>query len=230
MGIFSEYAPRYAALGYSVLPIRERAKAPALIKWKDRAPLSPTEIAAEAEMHPEANIAVRTGDGLMVLDVDDEEALERLVLANGPLPHTHTVVTHRGYQLHFAVPDGLDRRRVSTCAVGAGTPSSRPLCTRPDTSTVGTPVELQSTSPSRRHPGGSSTSSTEDPRPATDLPDPTPTSRRARGTTRCSDTAVGCGATARPTSRSSGRSSTSTPTGARRRSKTRRSDGSRRAS
>jgi len=59
---------------------------------------------------PEANIGVQTGDGLLVLDVDErhggEDALHKLEDVHGALPQTAEVVTGGGRHLWFRLSNG----------------------------------------------------------------------------------------------------------------------------
>ena len=60
--------------------------------------------------HPYANIGLRTGNGLMVVDPDGPEGLatlEALVAGHGPLPLTAHVKTSRGWHFYFSVPETL---------------------------------------------------------------------------------------------------------------------------
>lgn len=66
---------------------------------------------------PDANVGIRTGSGLAVLDVDDKDGvhdtLAALEAAHGPLPATPEAVTGRnGRHLHFRAPLDLASRRL----------------------------------------------------------------------------------------------------------------------
>ncbi len=67
--------------------------------------------------HPDANVGIRCGRGLVVLDRDDwdggQESLARLERAHGPLPATPTVITGSGSRhFYFRGPPGLRSRNL----------------------------------------------------------------------------------------------------------------------
>ncbi len=101
-------ALRYAASGWSVIPIAPRAKTP-LIPWtphqQQRA--TPEQITAWWTRWMHANVGIVTGavSGLVVVDLDGPEGqAEFLGRCGGALPHTPTVKTGRGTHLYFAHP------------------------------------------------------------------------------------------------------------------------------
>ncbi len=130
------WALRYLAHGWSVIPVRAGDKRPAT-RWKE----FQTRIAHEKEVRnwfrqqPEANIAVVTGkiSNLVVMDVDPQhggvDSLAGLEKANAPLPHTIEAVTGSGgshvYFEHpgFNMPNraglkpGIDLRGDGGCIV-----------------------------------------------------------------------------------------------------------------
>jgi hypothetical protein len=62
---------------------------------------------------PDANIGIATGQvsGIVVLDVDDLEALKDLEALHGPLPETASATTGRGQHYYFRCPSNALRSR-----------------------------------------------------------------------------------------------------------------------
>ncbi len=111
----------YLSRGWSVIPIRERAKRPA-IAWK----MYQTKYVSEKTLHawyrrsPNYNVGIVTGalSGLVVLDVDPrhggKESLRELEREHGPLPETPESITGAGGRhLYFAHPDGVVHSRTN---------------------------------------------------------------------------------------------------------------------
>lgn len=115
-----EAAKHYLALGWSVLPLRRRAKRP-LIRWEHLQHKRPSaeEISEWFRRWPDANIGIVTGEisNLIVLDIDPKHGgdgmLGRLEQKFGMLPDTVEAVTGgEGRHLYFAHPLGLTRNRI----------------------------------------------------------------------------------------------------------------------
>ena len=108
MGRVRPEAEAYRALGYSFIPVLYRDKRPALPSWavyQRRAP-SPEEIEAwwPGDSDDRYGIAIVTGSvsgGLVVLDLDDEEAYGRLYMEAPELTDTAMVATARGRHLYY---------------------------------------------------------------------------------------------------------------------------------
>lgn len=94
----------YAARGWRVLPIRPRAKTPLTPRGVYAATSDPARIRRWWAKWPTANVAIATGDGLLVVDVDGPDG--EAALADLDLPPTLTVQTGRGRHLYFADPSG----------------------------------------------------------------------------------------------------------------------------
>jgi hypothetical protein len=114
-------ALKYLGLGWSVIPVRERAKRPA-IAWK----AYQSKYASEDTLHewfrrsPNYNVAIVTGalSGLVVLDVDPRhggtESLRALEHEHGSLPRTVESVTGGGGRhVYFSHPGGVIRNRTN---------------------------------------------------------------------------------------------------------------------
>jgi hypothetical protein len=114
-------ALEYLRRGWSVIPVREREKRPA-VPWK----AYQGRFASEETLHdwfsrsPDYNVAVVTGSlsGLVVLDVDPrhggKESLVRLEREHGRLPKTVEAVTGGGGRhLYFSHPGGEVRNRAN---------------------------------------------------------------------------------------------------------------------
>lgn len=95
-----------AGLGWSVLPTR--GKIPRLHNGLHGASTDTHAIRNWFEMWPDAGVAVRTGNGLLVLDVDGDagaDSLHDLERRHGKLPQTVTVRTGGGgAHYYFTVP------------------------------------------------------------------------------------------------------------------------------
>jgi hypothetical protein len=130
-------ASRYACLSWRVFPVYEpvaagvcscsagsacanAGKHPRTPHGMHDATTAATTIAAWWTRWRRANIGVRTGDGLYVIDVDGHAGAHSLVhleQLNGTLPRTVEVATGRGRHLYFATRVAL---RSTRGALGAG--------------------------------------------------------------------------------------------------------------
>src|SRR5262249_43876246 len=110
-------ARKLGAAGKPIFPCREGGKEPLTPRGFKDATSDPATIDRWWTEHPNANIAIRTGNesGLVVLDVDidptkdcdGERALVELEGAHGKLPPTLTVKTPRGGRhMYFQHPGG----------------------------------------------------------------------------------------------------------------------------
>ncbi len=125
-----------ATRGFSVFPLLQHSKRPAIEKWEpyQSAPPSPSLVAGWAAQ-TSLNMAVATGavSGCIVLDADS--LLSRIAAEERGLPDTLTVATPRGTHFYFAHPgwpvsnragrswcgiDGLDLRADGGYVVGPG--------------------------------------------------------------------------------------------------------------
>lgn len=89
----------YAAAGFPVFPIHERGKRPMTAHGHLDATRDAGKIQQYWHLCPTANIGVAVPAGLVVVDVDDREALQRLRAEDRHLPATARSTTGRG--LHF---------------------------------------------------------------------------------------------------------------------------------
>jgi hypothetical protein len=114
-----DVAQGYRARGWSVVPVRPKAKQP-LVRWQ----ALQQRLATEGEIDqwfglwPDANIGIVTGavSGLVVIDVDPkhggDESLAHLERERGPLPQTVEAITGGGGRhLYFQHPGGQVRNR-----------------------------------------------------------------------------------------------------------------------
>ncbi len=111
----------YLGLGWSVIPVRERAKRPA-VAWKayQSECVSEKTLRAWFRRSPDFNVAIVTGalSGLVVLDVDPrhggKESLRGLERQHGRLPKTVESTTGSGGRhVYFAHPGGEVRNRTN---------------------------------------------------------------------------------------------------------------------
>ncbi len=120
-GTVEQAALDYLARGWSVIPVREQAKRPA-VAWK----AYQKKCVSEDTLHdwfrrlPNPNVAIVTGalSGLVVLDVDPRhggrESLRKLEREHGSLPETVESVTGGGGRhVYFAHPGGEVRNRTN---------------------------------------------------------------------------------------------------------------------
>ena len=111
----------YLGRGWSVIPIRERAKRPA-VAWK----AYQSKYVSEETLHewfqrsPNYNVAIVTGalSKLVVLDVDPrhggKESLRELEREHGPLPKTMESITGGGGRhVYFSHPGGVVHNRAN---------------------------------------------------------------------------------------------------------------------
>jgi hypothetical protein len=88
---------------------RTAAKHPRTAHGKDDATTDTEQVDAWWKRWPDANIGIRTGDGLVVID-DDGPAAQAWLDDQPTLPSTLRVRTHRGWQWYFEVPEGVRTR------------------------------------------------------------------------------------------------------------------------
>jgi len=132
----ADAALRYAARGWSVIPVEPGGKRP-LVSWLElqRRRASPAEIETWFAQHPDANVGIVTGavSGLVVLDVDagrgGSESVENWACRYGPLPPTvealtggggrHLYVQHPGVATanRVGLAAGIDLRGDGGCVV-----------------------------------------------------------------------------------------------------------------
>lgn len=116
----------YADAGLAVFPVRTRDKRPALSGWQRFATTDPEVIRDFWPEDSSANVGVRCGHGLVVLDADSADAVARL--RDLDLPATPSVRTARGLHVYLRgsaetrvrLLPGLDVRGTGGYVVGAG--------------------------------------------------------------------------------------------------------------
>ncbi len=104
----AQVAQALVKLGFPVFPCVPRAKTPLTSRGFKDASTDPAQIDAWFAKHPNANIAIATGD-LVVVDVDGPLG-EAALLRFGALPVTVTVRTGKGRHLYFKAPPGVEIR------------------------------------------------------------------------------------------------------------------------
>lgn len=93
----------YAAQGLRILPLIPRGKTPYKGNGVTHATTDNPQIVDWFSQEPDINIGIATGDGLVVLDADSEEAAK--VLAG--LQPTASVKTSRGKHFYFLSPEHI---------------------------------------------------------------------------------------------------------------------------
>ncbi len=103
-----EKALYYLSKGFSVIPINEKSKTPAISSWKEFQNRKPTE----KELHlwfsngNKRNIGIVTGriSGLAVVDLDSDKAVE--FAKDNKFPQTPFSKTGKGYQAYYRFKEG----------------------------------------------------------------------------------------------------------------------------
>jgi len=114
---YLDSALRLAALGYRVFPLEPNGKRPIVSRWPDVATVDGDQIQRWWAEWPNANIGLRTGEGLVVLDCDCKPApgasaprpgLDSLALLDMlGLPESMRVTTPSGgMHVYLAYEDG----------------------------------------------------------------------------------------------------------------------------
>ncbi len=120
-GTVEQAALEFLRRGWSVIPMRERAKRPA-VAWKVYQSKCVTEKTLQGwfSRSPDYNVGIVTGalSGLVVLDVDPrhggKESLRELEREHGPLPRTVESITGGGGRhVYFSHPGGEVHNRVN---------------------------------------------------------------------------------------------------------------------
>jgi hypothetical protein len=97
MTVYLDAAVNYAARGWPTFPCAARSKRPLTRHGLHDATTDRDTIATWWRRWPDANVAIRTGSGLLVIDVDDLSAIAQIPA----LPRTLTVATGSGRGMHF---------------------------------------------------------------------------------------------------------------------------------
>jgi len=98
-GKLAKAALAYAEGGLSVFPLRARGKKPTTSHGYLDATRDPSKIAQYWQVNPTANIGLAVPPGLVVVDIDNREAMNQLKAEDRELPATARSTTGRG--LHF---------------------------------------------------------------------------------------------------------------------------------
>jgi Bifunctional DNA primase/polymerase, N-terminal len=97
-------ALEYASLGLPVFPAKPASKKPAVKGWPDRASIDPATIRKWFTDSPDANVAIRMGDGVTAIDIDPRNGGDGSyteMVAGRELPDTATAVTGGGGRHYF---------------------------------------------------------------------------------------------------------------------------------
>lgn len=109
-----DHALEYARLGFRVMPLRPRAKVPATEHGCKDATTDEDTIRNWWTLWPRANIGIATGEGLVVVDIDNDkdkgktgsDSLRTWERAHGELPETVTCLTGSGgVHLYYWSPE-----------------------------------------------------------------------------------------------------------------------------
>ncbi len=109
-----DWALQYARLGYPVLPLLPRGKAPLVVpelgfaRGKNDATTSEERLVRVWQAYPEANVGIVPGPGVLVLDLDDPMVYSALVLV---LPEAgrapRALSGSGGSHVWFRLPEGI---------------------------------------------------------------------------------------------------------------------------
>jgi hypothetical protein len=91
----------YAAAGFPVFPLHERGKKPMTAHGYLDATCDRATIIQYWQLCPTANIGLAVPSGLVVVDIDDRDALQRLKAEDRDLPATTRSTTGRGVHLYY---------------------------------------------------------------------------------------------------------------------------------
>ena len=127
-------AAQAAGAGFAVFPLRPRAKTPLRKGWKHTATSDLVSVEQTWNQHPEANIGIRCGSGLVVVEADSRAG--EAALQERGLPTTTSVRTARGTHYYLrgesrnrtGILSDVDVRGSGGFVVGAGSihPSGAP--------------------------------------------------------------------------------------------------------
>ncbi|MBB4017604.1 hypothetical protein GGR16_002638 [Chelatococcus caeni] len=120
-----------AGRGFRVFPLRERDKLPAISRFPTRATQDATQIREwwvdPAGLVQPNNIGIATGNGLLVLDIDQKpgkrgaDSLDMLLMAYGELPATVEALTPSGGRhLYFRTPRDVANSQGDRGGIAAG--------------------------------------------------------------------------------------------------------------
>lgn len=106
---FKQYALQYWKSGFRVFPLKPKSKKPQ-IEWKrfQTRNSTETEVIKWVKLYPNANIGVVTGNGLVVVDVDDINALKKFEFHLTP---TLITQTGRGWHYYYTCKGSLETSR-----------------------------------------------------------------------------------------------------------------------
>lgn len=102
-----EAAAAYAAAGWPVFPIHERGKTPMTPHGHLDATRDAGRIREYWALCPAANIGVAVPAGLVVVDIDDRDALQRLKAEDRHLPATARSTTGRGSHFYYRTDEEI---------------------------------------------------------------------------------------------------------------------------
>ncbi len=118
----------YAERGWRVFPVN--GKRPRLPHGLTEASADPEQVRAWWQRWPDAGVAIATGDGLLVLDVDGEvgaDALHELEREHGELPETVRAETGGGGEHYYFSANGELRNTAGKLGEGLDTRGDRRL-------------------------------------------------------------------------------------------------------
>ncbi len=100
-------AIQYAGLGFAVFPLQPGGKAPRTTHGHLDATTDPALIRLWWESCPGANVGLAIPIGLLVVDIDDLDALLRLKAEDRELPTTAKSLTGRGFHLFYRTAEEI---------------------------------------------------------------------------------------------------------------------------
>lgn len=129
-----EHALRLIDQGFQILPVKPRSKEAVYLDWWNRRTSDRKRVEAIWRAHPDYNVGIACGDGLLVIDVDGpdgKKSIQYLEYLHDKLPKTALQISgsNNGYHLFFSTPrnfvgnrpfPGIDIRSAGHMVVGPG--------------------------------------------------------------------------------------------------------------
>lgn len=102
---------------FKIHPLKPNSKLPILKGWQNKATDNIKQVTEWWTEYPNANIGIKTGGNLVVIDVDNKgdkkgsDTLAEWCLLNSPLPQTLTVKTPTGgYHYYYRINEPLSNK------------------------------------------------------------------------------------------------------------------------
>lgn len=104
---------KMALNGFKLIPLIKNTKTPFIPNWPDKGTTNIDQIEEWALKYPDCNFGITTGDGLVVLDVDNKNGKNgsQILSELNETPNTYTVKTpNGGYHYYFKTNESIESR------------------------------------------------------------------------------------------------------------------------